>query len=88
MVDCCKSFMDCIVKIHGRLTKHLQGAIVKISKIGLVSERSFPCNPIFLLQYTENHGHCRQRIVAVVFMHTGVQMKYVSKLTDARRTSR
>ena len=22
------------------------------------------------------------------FMHTGVQMKYVSKLTDARRTSR
>ena len=24
----------------------------------------------------------------ILFMHTGVQMKYVSKLTDARRTSR
>lgn len=29
-----------------------------------------------------------QRMYCYDFMHTGVQMKYVSKLTDARRASR
>ncbi len=85
MVDCCKSFMDCIVKIHGRLTKHLQGAIVKISKIGLVSERSFPCNPIFLLQYIKNHGHYRQQIVAVVFIRSPMHRKYAAKAAHGGR---
>ncbi len=37
--------------------------------------------------WNEKEERCKKVAGFLFFMHTGVQMKYVSKLTDARRTS-